>query len=66
MIEVDLKINGSTVFEYYTSVVPVVGEYIDISHDNISGNFKVNKVTHRVFQSRKDKKVVSYVIVEAE
>lgn len=66
MVEIDLKIKGKTVFEYEANSVPRVGEYLDISHDVISGSYKVTKVTHRIFQERKNKNIVNYVIVEAE
>lgn len=66
LIEIELKVNGKGAFEYQTDLIPRVGDYLDVSHDDISGFFKVMKVTHRVFQQRKDKKVISYAIVEAE
>lgn len=66
MVEIELKVNRKTTFEYEAHSVPRIGDYLDISHDDISGYFKVMKVTHRVFQQKRDKKVISYVTVEAE
>ena len=66
MNEIELVINGVSEVEYYSNSIPRVGEYIDISHEHISGYFKVMKVTHRVFQKKKTGEVLSYVIVEAE
>lgn len=53
--EVSLGINGSALFEYWTYVVPRIGERMDIDHDEeeVNGIFLVEDVTHRVFQNKK-------------
>ncbi|MCF7618620.1 hypothetical protein [Bacillus sonorensis] len=66
MVEVDLKVKGKTAFAYRTDCIPREGECLDISHDEISGHFKVAKVTHRIIYDRASKNIANYVIVEAE
>jgi hypothetical protein len=66
MTEIDLKIKGKSVFEYESESIPRVGETLDISHDEVSGNFRVVNVRHRIFQDKKTKDVRTYVVVEVE
>ena len=66
MVEVDLKIDGKSAFEYESNSAPQVGEYLDITHEYAKGLFKVVKVTHKIFEESKRKNVINYLIVEAE
>lgn len=66
MIEIDLHLNGKPAFEYTTNSVPRVGEYLSISHEDVMGEFLVNKVTHNIYQKKRDKEVISYVTIEAD
>lgn len=66
MIEVNLKINNETVFEYLTNSIPRIGEHINITHHLISGEFIVRRVTHRIFEQKDSDEILNYVVVEAE
>ena len=66
MVEVDLKIDGKSAFEYESNSAPVVGEYLDIQHEYANGLFKVIKVTHRIAELTKKERLIHYLVVEAE
>lgn len=65
MIEIDLYLDGKSAFEYTTTHVPRVGELLDISHEDVMGEFKVTNVTHTIHQRRESHKIVGYVKIDA-
>jgi hypothetical protein len=65
MVEVDLKIDGKSAFEYESNSAPRVGEFLDISHEFANGVFEVVKVTHRIFKPNEKERTIQYLIVEA-
>lgn len=63
--EISLAVNGSTQLEYYTTVVPRVGEVMDVVHEDYTGILEVMTVTHRVFQTKKGE-IVNYVELDTK
>jgi hypothetical protein len=66
MVEVDLKIDGKSAFEYQSNSSPKVGEFLDIQHEYAKGLFEVTKVTHRIVELSKKEEVIQYLVVEAK
>ncbi|QDX94346.1 hypothetical protein EEL30_19900 [Brevibacillus laterosporus] len=66
-IEVELKFEGESSFEYQANVIPRVGEIIDINVDDMIGNFEVLKVKHCVFKNKRPygmpSQILSYMTV---
>jgi hypothetical protein len=65
VVEVDLRIDGKSAFEYQSSPSPRVGEYLDIQHEYAKGIFKVTNVTHKIVEF-KNSEIMHYLLVEAE
>ncbi|AYB37601.1 hypothetical protein [Brevibacillus laterosporus] len=66
-IEIELKFEDGSSFEYRANAIPRVGENIDIYVDDMIGNFEVLKVKHRVSKTKRSygmpSQIFSYVTV---
>lgn len=66
MVDVELKIDGKSAFEYESNTAPQVGEFLDITHENTNGLFKVVKVTHKVVKLKQEEHIIHYLEVAAK
>jgi len=63
MIEISLKCEGKSLFEYYATVIPRANDLMDLDVDDDKGKYRVREVTHRVFRA-KDGSIATFVKVD--
>lgn len=63
--EISVVIDGVSEFEYWSYVVPRIGERVEITYEDVDGLHVVQDVTHSVFKDRRGD-VLSYVTLNLE
>ena len=66
LVDVDLILDGRSVLEYESSTNIKQGDYIEMSHKQLTGTFRVTKITHKVVQLKQDERLVQYLEIEVE